>query len=53
MQEYERCHRAFYTGILDFELKYKEASANDWVVDLVNGEAKLQLTVLESDKLFD
>jgi catechol 2,3-dioxygenase-like lactoylglutathione lyase family enzyme len=42
---------AFYTGILDFKLKYKEASADDWVVDLVNENIELQLTVLESDNL--
>jgi catechol 2,3-dioxygenase-like lactoylglutathione lyase family enzyme len=43
---------SFYTGILDFKLKYADASANDWVVDLINGEAELQLTVLESDNLY-
>jgi catechol 2,3-dioxygenase-like lactoylglutathione lyase family enzyme len=42
---------AFYTGILDFELKYPGAPT-DWVVDLINGEAELQLTVMESDRLF-
>jgi len=42
----------FYTGILDFKLKYTEASVNDWVVDLINEGAELQLTVLESDNLF-
>jgi catechol 2,3-dioxygenase-like lactoylglutathione lyase family enzyme len=42
----------FYTGILDFRLKYADASANDLVVDLVNEDAQLQLTVLESDNLF-
>jgi uncharacterized glyoxalase superfamily protein PhnB len=42
----------FYTRILDFKLKYAEASVNDWVVDLVNEEAELQLTVLESDNLY-
>ena len=43
---------AFYTGILDFQLKYKEASADDWVVDLVNDAIELQLTILESNTLF-
>jgi catechol 2,3-dioxygenase-like lactoylglutathione lyase family enzyme len=43
---------AFYTGILDFELKYGESSTDDLVVDLKNGKAELQLTVLESDNLF-
>lgn len=43
----------FYTRILDFKLKYAEASTNDWVVDLINNDsAELQLTVLESDNLF-
>lgn len=41
---------AFYTGVLDFELKYEGESAEDWVVDLVNGEAELQLTRLEGDQ---
>jgi catechol 2,3-dioxygenase-like lactoylglutathione lyase family enzyme len=43
---------AFYTGILDFELKYPGASSDDWVLDLVNGDAELQLTILEGDYLF-
>lgn len=43
---------AFYTGILDFELKYPWASTHDWGVDLMNGTAELQLTVMESDQLF-
>jgi len=35
----------FYTDILDFELKYpNEVSDDDWVVDLINGDAELQLT---------
>jgi len=42
----------FYTGTLDFGLKYAEASVNDWVIDLINEGAELQLTVLESDNLF-
>ena len=42
----------FYTRILDFKLKYADASVNDWVVDLINGDAELQLTVLESNNLF-
>ena len=41
---------SFYTGILDFELKYpNETSYDDWVVDLVNGDAELQLTTLEGN----
>ena len=31
----------FYTGILDFRLKYLDASVNDWVVDLVNDDLEL------------
>ena len=42
----------FYTTILDFTLKDKNVSADDWVVDLVNGDIELQLTILESDALF-
>ena len=41
---------AFYTGILDFELKEPGASANDWVVALKNGDAELMLTSLEGDQ---
>ena len=40
----------FYTVILDFELKFPdEATAEDWVIDLVNGDAELMLTILEGD----
>jgi catechol 2,3-dioxygenase-like lactoylglutathione lyase family enzyme len=41
---------AFYTGILDFELKEPGASADDWVVLLKNGKAELMLTILEGDQ---
>ena len=34
---------AFYTGILDFTLKYPEESDNEWVIDLINGDAELML----------
>lgn len=37
----------FYTEILDFELKYPDFPFDDWGVDLINGEAELQLSVLE------
>jgi catechol 2,3-dioxygenase-like lactoylglutathione lyase family enzyme len=40
----------FYTNVLDFKLKYPNASADDSVVDLVNGEAELRLTILEGDQ---
>ena len=38
---------AFYTNILDFELKYPDAELNDWGVDLINKDAELQLTSME------
>ena len=41
----------FYTGILDFELKGTGAG-EDQVVDLVNGDIEIQLTLLEADSLF-
>jgi len=40
---------AFYTNILDFKLKYTDASDEDWVVDLINGDAELQLTSIEKN----
>ena len=43
---------AFYTGIFDFRLKFVNASADDGVVDLINGNAELQLTVHERRTLF-
>lgn len=42
----------FYTGVLDFELKYPGSTADDWVVDLVKEDMELQLTILEGDYLF-
>lgn len=41
---------SFYTGILDFELKDPNASAEDWVVALKNGDAEFNLTILEGDQ---
>jgi catechol 2,3-dioxygenase-like lactoylglutathione lyase family enzyme len=41
---------SFYTSILDFELKDLNASPDDWVIDLVNGEAELQITCLEGNQ---
>ncbi|HEX5655178.1 MAG TPA: VOC family protein [Chitinophagaceae bacterium] len=41
---------SFYTTILDFELKDADASPEDWVVSLKNGEAELLLTSLEGDQ---
>lgn len=40
----------FYTNVLDFKLKYADASADDLVVNLINGEAEIGLTALESDQ---
>lgn len=37
----------FYTGILDFKLKYPD-DPDDGFVDLINGEAELQLTSMEN-----
>ena len=41
---------SFYTTILDFELKDADASPEDWVVLLKNGDAELMLTSLEADQ---
>lgn len=43
---------AFYTGILDFELKYSGDTGEDGVVDLVKENMELQLTIYEGDYLF-
>ena len=37
----------FYTKILDFEIKYPDEPFDGWGIDLINGEAELQLSVLE------
>lgn len=42
----------FYTGILDFRMKYDGCGPGDVVIDLVNGRAELQLTIVEPDNLF-
>ena len=42
----------FYTHILDFQLKYPDSSATEWVVDLVNGEAEIQLSIHRGDGVF-
>ena len=41
---------SFYTTILDFEMKNADASPEDWVVLLKNGDAELMLTSLEADQ---
>lgn len=43
---------AFYTGIIDFEFKCIDANDKDSVVDLVNGDIELQLTIFERDTLY-
>jgi uncharacterized glyoxalase superfamily protein PhnB len=40
----------FYTLILDFELKYPCNPSRDLVIDLINGDAEIQLTILEGDQ---
>jgi uncharacterized glyoxalase superfamily protein PhnB len=40
----------FYTNVLDFKLKYPEASESDWGVDLINGHAELQITISEGNQ---
>lgn len=40
----------FYTEVLDFIVKYPNASSDDLVVDIVNGEAELMLTTLPGDQ---
>jgi catechol 2,3-dioxygenase-like lactoylglutathione lyase family enzyme len=43
----------FYTGVLDFKLKYADTLANNWGgADPVNEDAELQLTTYESDSLY-
>jgi transposase len=44
---------AFCTGILDFRKKYPEASDTDWVVDLVQGDAEIQLSQHAGDGPFE
>lgn len=38
---------SFYTGVLDFELKYPHSLVTDWVIDLINGEAEIQLSIVD------
>ena len=41
-----------YTTILDFRLKHPDETGGDGVVNLINDDAELQLTVYESESLF-
>ena len=34
---------AFYTDVLDFTLKYPDDFDNEWVIDLINGDAEILL----------
>ena len=43
---------AFYTRVLDFKKKYTEASDTDRVVDLVQGDAEIQLSQHAGDGTF-
>ena len=43
---------AFYTGVLDFRLKYPGQSQADVVIDITNEVAELQLSVLVGDGVF-
>ncbi|MBN8578730.1 MAG: VOC family protein [Cytophagales bacterium] len=38
---------AFYTTVLDFELKYPEADLNPFCVDMVRGSAELMLSEID------
>ena len=42
----------FYTKILDFKIKYKDASENDPVVFLKNGGAEIMLSTMVGEKPF-
>jgi uncharacterized glyoxalase superfamily protein PhnB len=41
---------AFYTAVLDFVLKDPDDAENDWGINLLNGNAELQLTKGEEDQ---
>jgi len=43
---------AFYIGILDFKKKYPDESDEDWVIDLVQGDAEIQLSQHKGDGVF-
>ena len=42
----------FYTGVLDFKKKHGEAKDTDWVIDLVQGDAEIQLSQHAGDGAF-
>ncbi|HYC38961.1 MAG TPA: VOC family protein [Chitinophagaceae bacterium] len=37
----------FYTGVLDFTLKYPAESDDEWAVDIINGDAEIILTSMD------
>jgi len=43
---------AFYTGVLDFEKKYPEESDEEWVINLVQDDAEIQLSQHADDGAF-
>ena len=42
----------FYTGVLGFEKKYPEQSDEEWVINLVQGDAEIQLSQHAGDGAF-
>src|ERR1044071_8127629 len=38
---------AFYTNVLDFNLKYPEERDSEWGLNLINGDAEILLTSLD------
>jgi len=42
----------FYTSILGFKKKYPEANDTDWVIDIVLGDAEIQLSQHAGDGAF-
>ena len=43
---------AFYTGVLGFSKKYPETKDTDWVIDLVQDSAEIQLSQHAGDGAF-
>lgn len=41
----------FYTGVLDFTIRYPE-EVDGGIVDLINGDIAIQLTIYERDSLY-
>jgi catechol 2,3-dioxygenase-like lactoylglutathione lyase family enzyme len=47
-----RCNKlkesiAFYTKVLDFTLKYPSEADDEWVIDLINGDAEILLASMD------